>query len=92
MWDLVGNPEDRFSHNEAQILIDIQLADGSVSHGDCNVFGNCDISLGLECKYSKNNIGGIPTCQCKVSGEDQIGRCKTKVLNGEFFIVKHSRQ
>ena len=25
MWDLVGNPEDRFSHNEAQIMI----ADGS---------------------------------------------------------------
>ena len=22
MWDLVGNPEDRFSHNEAQPLID----------------------------------------------------------------------
>ena len=21
MWDLVGNPEDRFSHNEAQIVI-----------------------------------------------------------------------
>ena len=21
MWDLVGNPEDRFSHNEAQIMI-----------------------------------------------------------------------
>ena len=21
MWDLVGNPEDRFSHNEAQILV-----------------------------------------------------------------------
>ena len=22
MWDLVGNPEDRFSQNEAQILTD----------------------------------------------------------------------
>ena len=22
VWDLVGNPEDRFSHNEAQIYID----------------------------------------------------------------------
>ena len=24
MWDLVGNPEDRFSHNEAQINLDTQ--------------------------------------------------------------------
>ena len=24
MWDLVGNPEDRFSHNEAQIMIHIE--------------------------------------------------------------------
>ena len=23
MWDLVGNPEDRFSHNEAQIIVEI---------------------------------------------------------------------
>ena len=23
MWDLVGNPEDRFSHNEAQILLSV---------------------------------------------------------------------
>ena len=22
MWDLVGNPEDRFSHNEAQMEVD----------------------------------------------------------------------
>ena len=22
MWDLVGNPEDRFSHNEAQMGVD----------------------------------------------------------------------
>ena len=22
MWDLVGNPEDRFSHNEAQFIVD----------------------------------------------------------------------
>ena len=25
MWDLVGNPEDRFSHNEAQILSNTHL-------------------------------------------------------------------
>ena len=23
MWDLVGNPEDRFSHNEAHLLIQL---------------------------------------------------------------------
>ena len=23
MWDLVGNPEDRFSHNEAQLIMDL---------------------------------------------------------------------
>ena len=23
MWDLVGNPEDRFSHNEAQLETDV---------------------------------------------------------------------
>ena len=27
MWDLVGNPEDRFSHNEAQIVFLIGLQD-----------------------------------------------------------------
>ena len=27
MWDLVGNPEDRFSHNEAQLMF------GSHNHG-----------------------------------------------------------
>ena len=24
MWDLVGNPEDRFSHNEAQIMYTVE--------------------------------------------------------------------
>ena len=28
MWDLVGNPEDRFSHNEAHLLyIAVKVAD-----------------------------------------------------------------
>ena len=25
MWDLVGNPEDRFSHDEAQIVVNLPL-------------------------------------------------------------------
>ena len=29
MWDLVGNPEDRFSQNEAQLIIDKMVASGT---------------------------------------------------------------
>ena len=28
MWDLVGNPEDRFSHNEAHIKVGFQVEGG----------------------------------------------------------------
>ena len=27
MWDLVGNPEDRFSHNEAQMAVTNKVAE-----------------------------------------------------------------
>ena len=29
MWDTVGNPEDRFSHNEAHLISEVQI---SMSH------------------------------------------------------------
>ena len=32
MWDLVGNPEDRFSHNEAHLIVDKLASDASFSY------------------------------------------------------------
>ena len=32
MWDLVGNPEDRFSHNEAHIISDMVISQKDVEH------------------------------------------------------------
>ena len=43
MWDLVGNPEDRFSQNEAQIIpyLDLYLSSESMAFTRCS----CALSL-----------------------------------------------
>ena len=38
MWDLVGNPEDQFSHNEAHIIIIIIIIIITLFQED-NIFG-----------------------------------------------------
>ena len=49
------------------------------------MFGQCDVSLGLECKRPENGTSGISSCQC--IEEDHFGRCKTNIINGKSNIV-----
>ena len=50
MSDLVGNPEDRFSHNEAHVLMPLRDADGIAS-------GEDQSELGLHCLCE--NLGSL---------------------------------
>ena len=50
MWDLVGNPEDRFSHNEAQIqmMSGFKMSDTSEGIYECYGFkfdGRRDLTM-----------------------------------------------
>ena len=47
------------------------------------MFGQCDVSLGLECKRPENGASGNSSCQCIVSEEDHFGLCKTNIVNGK---------
>ena len=58
--------------------------DGTVPHGDCNAFGKCDSSLGLECQHDENRPGGTHTCQCKYGREDFYERCVTNLTDGKL--------
>ena len=42
MLDLVGNPKDRFSHNEAHICL--YLGSNHCDNGDKQVFNHCSVS------------------------------------------------
>ena len=59
MSDLVGNPEDRFSQNEAQIMIDCQ----TMNFNDVPVTALCSLIKGGR-KLSSHAVKG----NCKLAG------------------------
>ena len=41
----------------------IPFLDGKVDGGDCNPYGNCYASLGLECYHPDGELSGKSKCQ-----------------------------
>ena len=63
MWDLVGNPEDRFSHNEAHFVTSIpdekmMLKNIPVNHSTIPDVSTCVEDVSVSSKHYKSKTSG----------------------------------
>ena len=75
MWDLVGNPEDWFSHNEAHIGSQVSM--GNVSFVKCH-----------GCRHQMSRMTRKPAfCLCENKDADQLHGYSFNSLNEAVLLV-----